>query len=346
MRVRGSLLVAGLAATALVLTACGGGVDQNDSSSSGGDALKVGLAYDIGGRGDQSFNDSAAAGLDEAKSSLGVEVTELEATQGESDADKAERLRTLADGGATAIIAVGFAYSEPVTTVAGEYPDIDFAVVDDAAATAPNLTNVVFAEEQGSFLVGAAAALKTTSGTVGFVGGVQTPLIEKFQAGFQAGAEAAKPGTRVVAQYLTQPPDFTGFADPSKGRTAAQGLLDQGADVIYQAAGGSGSGVFEAVAAKPGSLAIGVDSDQYLTADASVRDVILTSMVKNVNVGVLEFVTKVSDGTVAAGVTTYDLSNGGVGYSKSGGKVDDISAQLDEFATQIQSGQITVPTTV
>ncbi|GAB2912602.1 BMP family ABC transporter substrate-binding protein [Rhodococcus aerolatus] len=344
---RGSLLVAGLAATTLVLSACGGGVDSNDSSSSGsGGPLKVGLAYDIGGRGDQSFNDSAAAGLDEAKSSLGVEVSELEATQGESDADKAERLRTLADGGATAIIAVGFAYSEPVTTVAGEYPDIDFAIVDDAAAQAPNLTNIVFAEEQGSFLVGAAAALKTTSGTVGFVGGVQTPLIEKFEAGYKAGVEAAKPGTRVVTQYLTQPPDFTGFSDPSKGRTAAQGLLDQGADVIYQAAGGSGAGVFEAVAAKPGSLAIGVDSDQYKTADPSVRDVILTSMVKNVNVGVLDFVKAVSDGTVKAGVTTYDLANGGVAYSTSGGKVDDIVPQLDMFSQQIQSGQITVPTTV
>ena len=330
----------------MLFRSCGGsGADSTDSSSGDG-PLKVGLAYDIGGRGDQSFNDSAAAGLDEASSTLGVEITELEAAQGESDADKAERLRTLADQGATAVIAVGFAYSEPVTTVAEEYPDVDFAIIDDAAAQAPNLTNVVFAEEQGSFLVGAAAALKTTSGTVGFVGGVQTPLIEKFEAGYKAGVEAAKPGTTVVTQYLTQPPDFTGFTDPSKGRTAAQGLLDQGADVIYQAAGGSGAGVFEAVAAKPGALAIGVDSDQYLTADPSVQDVILTSMVKNVNVGVLDFITAVNDGTVAAGSTEYDLSNGGVGYATSGGKVDDIVPQLDQYSQDIQSGQITVPTTV
>jgi len=147
-------------------------------------------------------------------------------------------------------------------------------------------------------------------------------------------------------QYLTQAPDFTGFSDPAKGETAAGGLLDRGADVVYQAAGGSGSGVFKSVAAKTGALAIGVDSDQYLTADPSVQPVILTSMVKNVNVGVFDFVKAVSDGSAKAGSTLYDLKNNGVGYSTSGGKVDDIKAQLDEYSTKIQSGAITVPATV
>ncbi len=346
--VRASALVAGLAAATLALTACGGG--STDSSAAGGssaaaDGIKVGLAYDIGGRGDKSFNDSAAKGLDKAETELGAQAQESEAQPNETDADKEERLRTLADGGATAVVAVGFAYSGPLTKVAPDYPDVKFAIVDDAAATGDNITNIVFAENESSFLVGAAAALKTKTGKVGFIGGVQTPLIEKFQAGYAAGVEAAKPGTEVLAQYLTQAPDFSGFTDPAKGKTAAGGLLDQGADVVFQAAGGSGSGVFEAVAAKPGSLAIGVDSDQYLSADPSVQDVILTSALKNVDVGVFDFVSGVSDGSVKSGSVLYDLKNDGVGYATSGGKVDDIASQLDDYKAKIVSGDITVPTT-
>jgi basic membrane protein A len=349
-RARATALVAGLAAAAMVLTACGGGNSTGSASGSGsassGGGITVGLAYDIGGRGDKSFNDSAAKGLDRAKAELGATVRESEAQPNETDADKSERLRTLAEGGAKAVIAVGFAYSKPLAQVAPDYPDVKFAIVDDAQAKSNNVTNIVFAENEGSFLVGVAAALKSKTGTVGFIGGVQTPLIVKFQAGYAAGVQAAKPGTKVLVQYLTQAPDFTGFSDPAKGETAAGGLLDQGADVVYQAAGGSGSGVFKSVAAKTGALAIGVDSDQYLTADPSVQPVILTSMVKNVNVGVFDFVKAVSDGSAKAGSTLYDLKNNGVGYSTSGGKVDDIKAQLDEYSTKIQSGAITVPATV
>ena len=353
-RVRASALVAGLAAAAMVLAACGGGSDSagsattsgGASSASGGEAIKVGLAYDIGGRGDKSFNDSAAKGLDQAKTDLGVNVQELEATPNETDTDKEDRLRTLAEGGAKAVIAVGFAYSGPLKAVAPDYKDVKFAIVDDAAATGDNITNIVFAEQESSFLVGAAAALKSTSGTIGFVGGVNTPLIQKFQAGYEAGAKAAKPQTKVLAQYLTQPPDFQGFSDPAKGKTAAGGLLDQGADVVYQAAGGSGSGVFDAVSAKSGALAIGVDSDQYESADAAVQDVILTSALKNVNVGVFDFVKAVQDGSVKAGSTLYNLKNDGVGYATSNSKIDDVTAQLDKYKQQIIDGSITVPTTV
>lgn len=353
-RVHGSALVAGLAAAAMLLTACGGsdtaasgssGSASGSSSASGaGSGLVVGLAYDIGGRGDQSFNDSAARGLDEAVTKLGVEVNESEAQPNETDDDKAERLRTLADGGATAIIGVGFAYSTPITEVSAEYPDVDFAIVDDSQATGDNIANIVFAENEGSFLVGAAAALKTTTGTVGFVGGVQTPLIEKFEAGYAAGVEAAKPGTKVLVQYLTQAPDFTGFTDPAKGNEAATGMYDQGADVVFHAAGGSGSGVFEAAAAA-GGLAIGVDSDQYEGAADSVKASILTSMVKNVDIGVFDFISSVVDSSFTPGEKLYDLSNDGVSYSTSGGQVDDIVTQLDEFKAQIVDGSITVPTT-
>ena len=139
-------------------------------------------------------------------------------------------------------------------------------------------------------------------------------------------------------------PDFSGFGDPAKGKTAAQGMYDGGADIVYHAAGGSGGGVFEA-AAEAGAWAIGVDSDQYNTADPSVQDVILTSMLKNVNVAVYNYLTEVNDGTFPTGVTTYDLSVDGVGYSTSGGFVDDIVGDLDGYKQQIIDGDITVPTT-
>lgn len=335
-----------LSAGVLALSACGSDDSGSSSGSDGGGEasdVKVGMAYDVGGRGDQSFNDSAAAGLDRAKDEYGLEAQESEAEDGEPESAREERLRTFAENGFTAVVAVGFVYSESVAKVAPEYPEVDFAIIDDEAAQAPNLANLVFAEEEGSFLVGAAAALKSESGQIGFVGGVETPLIQKFEAGYVAGAKAVDPQVEVDVTYLTQPPDFSGFADPAKGKTAAQGMYDGGADVVFHAAGGSGGGVFEAAAASD-ALAIGVDSDQYETADPSVQDVILTSMLKNVDVAVYDFLTGVVDGEAPSGVTRYDLSVDGVGYSTSGGKVDDITEQLDDYKQQIIDGEIEVPT--
>ena len=332
----------------LAATACG---DDGDSGDDTGDSapesdIKVGMAYDVGGRGDQSFNDSAAAGLDQAVEEFGMDSEESEAEDGEAETAREERLRTFAEAGYNPIIAVGFAYSASVAKVAPEYPDVNFAIIDDEVAAGDNIANLVFAEEQGSFLVGAAAALKSGAGQIGFVGGVETPLIQKFEAGYIAGAEAVNPDIQVDSTYLTQVPDFSGFADPAKGKTAAQGMFDGGADIVYHAAGGSGGGVFEAAAeAGEGNWAIGVDSDQYETADPSLQDVILTSMLKNVNVAVYEYLTAVNDGDVPTGVTRYDLAVDGVGYSTSGGFVDDITDQLDDYKQQIIDGEIEVPTT-
>jgi basic membrane protein A len=341
-----SVLTAGI--LALATAACGddGG---SDGDGDGGEApqsdIKVGMAYDVGGRGDQSFNDSAAAGLDQAVEEFGMESEESEAEDGEAETAREERLRTFADAGYDPIIAVGFAYAGSVGKVAAEYPDVHFAIVDDSSlADVPNVASLVFAEEQGSFLVGAAAALTSEADHIGFVGGVEVPLIQKFEAGYIAGAQAVNPEITIDSTYLTQAPDFSGFADPAKGKTAAQGMYDAGADVVYHAAGGSGGGVFEA-ASEAGAWAIGVDSDQYNTADPSVQDVILTSMLKNVNVAVYNYLTEVNDGTFPAGVNTYDLSVDGVGYSTSGGFVDDITGDLDEYKQQIIDGEITVPTT-
>jgi basic membrane protein A and related proteins len=301
------------------------------------------MAYDVGGRGDQSFNDSAAAGMDQAVEEYGMESQESEAADGEPESAREERLRTFADAGFDPIIAVGFAYSPSVAKVAAEYPELHFAIIDDELAAADNIANLVFAEEQGSFLVGAAAALKTETDHLGFIGGVEVPLIKKFEAGFIAGAEAVNPDITVDVVYLTQPPDFSGFNDPAKGKTAAEGMFDAGADIVYAAAGGSGGGVFEAAHAA-GMKAIGVDSDQYNIVDESVRDVIMTSMLKNVNVAVFEYLTEVNDGNFPSGVTRYDLSVDGVGYSTSGGFIDDITGDLDGYKQQIIDGEITVPT--
>jgi len=346
---RSTKLAALLTAGILSLAACGGSDTEASDSPTGGDAptsdIKVGMAYDVGGRGDQSFNDSAAAGLDQAVEEFGVTPQESEAEDGEAETAREERLRTFADAGYNPIIAVGFAYAASVGKVAAEYPDVDFAIIDDESLVdVSNVASLVFAEEQGSFLVGAAAALKSESGNVGFIGGVETPLIQKFEAGYIAGAQAVNPDIEIQSTYLTQIPDFSGFADPAKGKTAAQGMYDNGADIVYHAAGGSGGGVFEA-ASESDALAIGVDSDQYNTADPSLQGVIMTSMLKNVNVAVHEYLAGVVDGSTPTGVTRYDLAVDGVGYSTSGGQIDDIVGDLDAFKQQIIDGEIEVPTT-
>ncbi|HZB33434.1 MAG TPA: BMP family ABC transporter substrate-binding protein [Streptosporangiaceae bacterium] len=341
-----------LASAMLTLGAagCGGKKTTSDSGGAGGEAkktLKVGLAYDIGGRGDQSFNDAAARGLDRVKSELNIQTKELSAKPDEPDSDKEARLKLLASGGFNPVVGVGFAYTAPITKVAKDFPNTKFLVVDadQCKVSGANVEGACFSEEQGSFLVGAAAALKSKTGTIGFIGGVNVPLIHKFWAGYEAGAKAAKPDIKVLpAKYLTQPPNFNGFKDPALGSDAAKGQLDAGADVIYHAAGGAGIGVIKTVGAAQ-KLAIGVDSDQYnQPAVANVKDFILTSMVKRVDVAVFDFVKAVADNTFTAGTKKYDLSNDGVGYATSGGKVDDIKAKLDQYKQEISSGQLKVPT--
>jgi basic membrane protein A len=328
------------------------------TSSSGGSVstftgdpskVKIGLAYDLGGRGDQSFNDAAAAGLDKAKAAGAGVAGELEATNGEPDSAKVDRLNQLIDDGATDIVAVGFAYAGPLGTVAKANPKVHFAIIDDytpGTDTGDNIANLTFAEEQGSYIVGVAAALKSKTGHVGFIGGVNTPLIQKFQAGFDAGVKATKSSVKIDDKYITEPPDFGGFNAPDKGQTIAKGMYDGGADVVYAAAGGSGAGVFKA-AKSAGKLGIGVDSDQYnLPSLADVKTVIMTSMIKKVDVAVFDFIASAVNGKPLTGQHVYDLKVGGVDYSTSGGQVDDIKTKLDAVKADIISGKIKVPTKV
>jgi basic membrane protein A and related proteins len=339
-----------LTAATLALAACGSSDETSGGSTTGsttsGKQLKVGMAYDIGGRGDQSFNDAAAAGLDKAKAELGVDAKEAAAVTGEPESAREERLTQLIDAGYTSIVAVGFAYAESVGKVAKANPDVHFAIIDDAsdASKGDNVAQLTFAENEGSFLVGAAAALKSKTGHIGFVGGVQVPLIKKFEAGYRAGAQAVNKDIKIDVKYLTQPPDFSGFGDPAKGKTAAEGMYQAGADVVYHAAGGSGAGVFNAAKAA-GKLAIGVDSDQAANPQlAAVKDVIITSMLKKVDVAVYDFIKSESAGSFQAGNKVFDLKANGVDYATTGGKVDDIKSKLDDYKQQIIDGKITVPT--
>ena len=339
-----------LAATAaLALTACGGSSTTTPAASGGSASakpkIKVGLAYDIGGRGDKSFNDSAAVGLDEAKAKLGIEIKELSATGGETDKDKEQRLRLLAQSGHNPVIAVGFLYQPAVATVAKEFPKVQFGLIDATVEGATNVTGLVFAEEEGSFLVGAAAALKSKTGTVAFIGGCDLDLIKKFQAGFEQGAKAARPDAKVASAYLSTPAQAcSGFNDPTKGEVVAKGQYDAGADVIFAAAGGSGTGVFKAAKEKK-TFAIGVDSDQYKSAAADLQPVIYTSMLKRVNVAVFKFIESMSKGTPLTGVTVFNLKEDGVGYSTEGGFIDSsIATQLEKFKQDIIAGTIKVDT--
>ncbi len=311
-----------------------------------GSALKVGLAYDIGGRGDASFNDSAAAGLDKAKAELGIKpenVKELTAAPNEPEDAKLTRLRQLAGEGFSPIIGVGFAYAESLAVVAPEFPNVKFAIVDGAVEGAANVTPLLFAEEQGSFLAGVIAAYQSKKCHVGFVGGVEIPLIQKFDAGYEQGAKTAAPDIKIEKKYLTPAGDFTGFQDPTKGGEAATGQIEAGADVLYHAAGASGKGVFSA-AKTAGVKAIGVDSDQYnqKTVEES-KDVIVSSMLKRVDVAVYEFVRAVAKNDVASLPKVFDLSVDGVGYATSGGKIDEnLKAVLEGYKAQIIEGKIKV----
>ena len=331
--------------------ASGGGETTSAAASDvDGSALKVGLAFDIGGRGDASFNDSAAAGLDKAISDLGVKkenTKELTATDAESEDSKQTRLRQLASEGHNPVVSVGFAYSEATAAIAPQFPSTQFAVVDGFIPDAPpNVTFLGFAEQEGSFLVGVIAALKSKSCTIGFVGGVNVPLIQKFQAGFEQGVKTVAPDAKVVSKYITEAGDLTGFTDAPKGQVAAKGLIDQGADVVYHAAGASGKGVF-AAAKEANVQAIGVDSDQYNQKTvAEYKDVIITSMLKRVDVAVFDYIAAVGGNDLANLPKVFDLKVDGVGYSTSGGKIDDdTKSWVEAYKQQIIEGKIKVSDT-
>ncbi|MCF4140036.1 BMP family ABC transporter substrate-binding protein [Streptomyces sp. Tue 6430] len=347
MRRVSRIAVAGVATAAFAVTvsACG---SSSTSSSSGDDKnLGLALAYDIGGKGDQSFNDAATAGMEKADKEFGYKSTAVEPQDGESDADKVQRLESLAKQGYNPVIGVGFAYAPAVKEVAAKYPKTTFGIVDDEQTKADNVADLVFSEEQASYLAGVAAAKATKSNVVGFIGGVDVPLIHKFEAGYKQGVADTKKGVTVKSQYLTETAAEGGFSSPDKGENAADGQIDAGADVVYAAAGLSGQGVIKAASANK-IWAIGVDSDQYKQdALKAYKDSILTSAMKNVEGAVFTLAKSVEDGKPATGVVRGDLANGGVSLANSNPTFSgdkEIQDAVKKAEEGIKNGTITVKT--
>jgi basic membrane protein A len=342
-----------LVAAALVAAACGGG--NPAETGGGGDAsgaqsdIQVGVAFDVGGLGDDSFNDAAFRGLKAAidEGLVAEENTDyVEPNQTGSNRD--DNVVNLADQGYDLVIPVGFAFSPGIDEVAPEFPNVDFAIIDGFAKEAPNVANLTFKEHEGSFLVGAAAAMKSKTGTIGFLGGQEgTGIIEKFEAGFVAGAREINPDIEVLVEYIG---DTTqAFVDPTKGEALSEKMYDAGADIIYHAAGQSGLGLLKA-AAENQKLAIGVDSDQSLTATPEQRRYILTSMLKRVDTAVHDAIQQVTEGSFKSGTQVFGLAEQGVGYAVNQYNDNeqllsqDIQDKLDGLKQQILDGGIKVPT--
>ncbi|MCC5476637.1 BMP family lipoprotein [Streptomyces barringtoniae] len=347
MRRVSRITIAGVATAALAVTvsACG---SSSTSSSSEGKSKGIGLAYDVGGKGDQSFNDAAYAGFEKAQKDLGVGGRDVEPQDNESDADKVQRLETLAKAGYNPIIGVGYSYAPAVKEAAAKYPKITFGIIDDNTIQAKNVADMVFHEEQSSYLAGVAAAKATKKNHIGFIGGVDIPLIHKFEAGFKQGAQSVNPKIKIESQYLTQTAQEGGFSSPDKGENAANGQIEAGADVVYAAAGLSGQGVIKA-AADHKVWAIGVDSDQYKQdALAKYKSYILTSALKNVEGAVYDLSQSViKDKKPLSGEIRGDLKSGGVGISESNPAFKnnaDIQAVIKKAEEGIKNGTITVKT--
>jgi basic membrane protein A len=335
------LRAAALAAVLVLAAGCGGSPEQAPAGGAGA-PLKVGLVFDIGGRGDKSFNDAAYAGLERAKQELGIEFTTLESGEG---ADREAGLRQLAASGHPLVFGVGFLFTDDIKNLAREFPDVKFACVDYTVAeneqVAPNVVALKFREEQGSYLVGALAAMLSKTHTLGFVGGMQIPLIKKFEAGYVAGVKAVDPKATVIVKYAGT--TGTAFKDPAKGKELGLAEYHQGADIIYHASGSTGLGVFEA-ARETKKLAIGVDSDQHDEAPGFI----LTSMVKRVDVAVLETVREVEEGRWSGGIKVFGLGENGVTWVYDDRNKplipDHVKATVDSLQAEIVAGRIAVPT--
>jgi basic membrane protein A len=297
--------------------------------------LRVGMVTDTGGLGDRSFNDSAYAGVLRAKSRFHIATTVL---QSHSAADYAVNMTVLANKEYDEIFAIGFLMAKDVEDVAARYATRHFTIID-AVVDQPNVTSVTFKEEEGSFLAGALAAMTTKTKTIAFLGGIDIPLLRKFEAGYAAGAREIDPSVKVLVKYVGS------FDDPAAGKELSGLLYDQGADIIYVAAGKAGLGAVDQVKTRPGDYVIGVDADQ----DALAPGKVLTSMVKRVDVGVYRVIADAVAHRAPPHHLVLGLKEGGVGltrftYTRSVVTPAKI-AMLAKLRAAIISGTLRVPST-
>jgi basic membrane protein A len=302
--------------------------------------VRIGLVFDVGGRGDKSFNDAAYTGLRRAQRELGVGVELLEPASSE---DREAAMRLFAARGFDLVVGVGFIFSSDVDRVARDFPAVHFACVDYApppGGAPPNVAGLAFHEEEGSYLVGGVAGLLTRTRHVGFVGGMRGPLIRKFEAGYEAGVKAACPDCVVHSAYIGTSPDA--FKDPAKAKALAIAQIAAGADVLYHASGASGHGVFEA-AHDARLFAIGVDSDQF----AEMPDAVVTSMVKRADVSVFDTIRAVAEGRFEGGMHVFGVEDGAIDYVHEGPHAvllpPDVVARVEELRAEVASSRVHVP---
>lgn len=328
-----------LLALTVVLAGCG---NKKSDTNAGGNTtegtksdIKIGMVTDVGGVNDKSFNQSAWEGLQQLQKDKGVKVEYLQSTKAD---EYNTNLNKFVKGKYALTWGIGMSLGDAIGSVAKQNPDSKLAIID-AEVDQPNVKSVTFAEHEGSFLVGVVAGKMTKTNKIGFVGGVKLPVIERFAAGFKAGVLAVNPNAEVNINYTGA------FDKPDLGKTAAATQYNNGADIIFQAAGGTGTGVFnEALGrAKNGQKVwvIGVDKDQSL----EFPDVTLTSMVKRVDEAVQRVSQEVIDGTFKGGHETLTLKDNGVGLPDTSSKTvpADVLKLVDDYKAKIVSGEITVP---
>jgi basic membrane protein A len=293
------------------------------------------VVFDMGGKFDKSFNEAAYNGAERFKKETGIAYREFEVT---NEAQREQALRNMARRGASVVVGVGFAQETAMTKVAAEFPNTKFCIID-AVVDRPNARSYTFKEHEGSFLVGMAAAQASKTGKVGFVGGMDIPLIRNFLVGYEQGVKHVKPDAEIFANFAGTTP--AAWNDPARGAELARSQFDRGADVVYAAAGATGLGTLRA-AADAGKLSIGVDSNQNHLHPGSV----LTSMLKRVDVAVHECLTTAKDGTWQAGPRALGLKEDGVGYALDENNrklvTPEMERSLEQAKQRIVAGQIDV----
>ncbi|MFF2484466.1 BMP family ABC transporter substrate-binding protein [Paenibacillus sp. NPDC058071] len=326
------LVLSVLVAAALVLSACGEG-----SKKGAGADFKIGLVTDVGGIDDKSFNQSAWDGLERVKKDTGAATKFLES---KGEADMEPNLNNFVKEGYSLTWGIGFLFQDAMTKVAKQNPDAKLALIDNEIDL-PNVSSVMFAENEGAFLVGVVAGLMTKSGKIGFVGGMDIPVIHRFDAGFEAGIKAVNPNAEILKNYVGE------FMRPDLGKQAAATLYDNGADIVFQAAGNSGTGVFNEARERKDAgkdvWVIGVDKDQSIDFG---DDITLTSMMKGVEQAVYKVSKDFMDGNFEGGkVVTLGLKDDGVGLPQENKNVpEDVLKKVDEYKQKIIKGEIVVPT--
>lgn len=323
--------------TFMFVLSCGTKTETSAASDTA-QAKKVAIVYSTGGKGDKSFNDSAYRGLEKAKAELGIEFSEYEPKDPATEA-KNQLTEYAQTGEYDLIIGVGFTMKDSLEAVAGEYPDQKFALIDDVIEGKDNVVSLMFREQEGSFLTGALAALMTKTNVIGFIGGVEAPVIHRFETGFRQGAAAINPEIKVVQAYIN---GNNPFNDPVAAKQLAESLINQKADIIMHAAGGSGAGVFKAAEEKADVFAIGVDSNQ----DAEAKGKVLTSMLKNVDVAVFETIKAVLNNEFKSGVQYFGIAEDGVGITELEFTKDIIGQdnidKLNTLREEVKQGKIKV----